>query len=118
VSDAPASAGVFRRPGSGASPSTWRCSPGSSRPPIGVVAKRSRCRLPTIGSAIGLTIARADGGDVTAHSDGPGRGARFTLRASHATDDAPAPWIDGAVQPVLRSEVASRVGQELLATRL
>lgn len=36
------------------------------------------------GSGIGLTISRAiahaHGGELTAHSDGPGRGARFTLR--------------------------------------
>ncbi len=36
------------------------------------------------GSGIGLTIARgivrAHGGDLVARSDGPGRGARFTVR--------------------------------------
>jgi histidine kinase len=42
------------------------------------------------GSGIGLTIARgiarAHGGDLTARSDGPGRGAVFTLRIPLAHD--------------------------------
>ena len=42
------------------------------------------------GSGIGLTISRAiahaHGGELTAHSDGPGRGARFTLRLPVADD--------------------------------
>ncbi|MBI4346045.1 MAG: HAMP domain-containing histidine kinase [Elusimicrobia bacterium] len=48
---------------------------------------------PYRGSGLGLAIvrkiARAHGGEVTAHSEGPGRGARFTLRLPLA-HDAPA----------------------------
>jgi two-component system, OmpR family, sensor histidine kinase BaeS len=49
------------------------------------------------GSGIGLTISRAIAhahrGELTAHSDGPGRGARFTLQlpTADATSDRPAP---------------------------
>jgi two-component system, OmpR family, sensor histidine kinase BaeS len=42
------------------------------------------------GSGIGLTVSRAiahaHGGELTAHSEGPGRGARFTLRLPLADD--------------------------------
>lgn len=44
------------------------------------------------GSGIGLTIARtlveAHGGTLTAHSDGPGTGARFTMKLPTTTHDA------------------------------
>jgi histidine kinase len=48
----------------------------------------------TEGSGIGLTIARAlargHGGDLVATSEGPGRGARFTLRLPTRHEDGPA----------------------------
>jgi histidine kinase len=48
----------------------------------------------TEGSGIGLTIARAlaraHGGDLVATSEGPGRGARFTLRLPTRREDGPA----------------------------
>ncbi len=46
------------------------------------------------GSGIGLTvargIARAHGGDLVAASDGPGRGASFTVRVPSVAGQSPA----------------------------
>ena len=53
-----------------------------------VLPGRPRTQQRHGGSGIGLTISKAlveaQGGDLSAHSDGPGRGARFTVNLPEA----------------------------------